>query len=40
MQEQHMTESVLTGMLYCVAGSLIAGIVSAGLLMLLVRLIS
>ncbi len=40
MQEQHMTESVLTGMLYCVAGSLIAGIFSAGLLILLVRLLS
>jgi len=36
MQQPQMAESILTGMLYCLAGSLIAGVVSSGLLMLLV----
>ncbi len=38
MQNQQMTASILTGMLYCLVGSLVAGGLSAIVLMVLIRL--
>ncbi len=40
MQQQPTTESILMGMLYCLLGSLIAAVVSSGLLMVLVLVLN
>jgi|GEM_PF-4552116 len=39
-QHRQIRESMLTGMLYCLAGSLFAGSLSAGVLVLLVLLLN